>query len=90
MAEKGSAETNVGETGSGSGGSGVVGFRDAYATLGALDFSTPSAATATSGYVTIGDRILGGNKSSRQFGIVKFLAFFALAAVAYKIYRKNK
>lgn len=89
MSAQGSAETNIGQTG-GSGGSGIVGWRDAYTTLGALDFSTPSTANATSGYVTVGDRIIGGNKSSRQFGIVKFLTFFALTAVAYKIYKSSK
>ena len=89
MSAQGSAETNIGQTG-GSGGSGIVGWRDAYTTLGALDFSTPSTANATSGYVTVGDRIIGGNKASRQFGIVKFLAFFALTAVAYKIYKSSK
>lgn len=89
MSAQGSAETNIGQTG-GSGGSGIVGLRDAYTTLGALDFSTPSTANATSGYVTVGDRIIGGNKASRQFGIVKFLTFFALTAVAYKIYKSSK
>ena len=87
MSAQGSAETNIGETG-GTGGSGVVGWRDAYTTLGALDFSTP--ATSTSGAVTVGDRILGGNKSSRQLGLVKILALFAGAVVLLRIYKKMK
>ena len=97
MAATGSAETNVGQTG-GTGGSGVVGFRDAYTTLGALDLSNimrdfgaaHSAATSTSGAVNVGDRIIGGNKSSRQFGLVKILALFAGAAVLFRLYKKMK
>lgn len=95
MAATGSAETNIGQTG-GTGGSGVVGFRDAYTTLGALDLSNimrdfgAAHSSATSGAVTVGDRILGGKKSSRQFGIVKILALFAGAAVLFRLYKKMK
>ena len=99
MSAEGSAETNVGQTG-GSGGSGIVGWRDAYTTLGALDLSNilrdafsgwgSSSAQSTSGAVTVGDRIIGGKKSSRQLGLVKILALFAGAAVLYKIYKKKK
>lgn len=97
MSAQGSAETNIGQTG-GSGGSGIVGFRDAYTTLGALDLSNimrdfgaaHSAATSTSGAVNVGDRIIGGNKSSRQLGIVKILAIFAGGAVLLRLYKKMK
>ena len=96
----GSAETNIGQTG-GSGGSGVVGWRDAYTTLGAAEIKAlnPSdflnnfgAATssATSGAVTVGDRILGGSKSSRQLGLVKIIALFAGVAVLFRLYKKMK
>ena len=77
--------------------SGVL--RDINASLGALDFqpnflnglnSSTSSATSTSGAVTLGDRILGGNKSSRQFGLVKILTLIAGAAILLKIYKKTK
>lgn len=95
MAAQGSAETNVGQTG-GSGGSGIVGWRDAYTTLGALDFSNlarnlgAATANSASGAVTVGDRIIGGSKAVRQLGLVKILAIFAGAAVLFKLYKKTK
>lgn len=95
MSAQGSAETNIGQTG-GSGGSGVVGWRDAYTTLGALDLSNimrdfgAASATSTSGAVTVGDRILGGNKASRQLGLIKIIALFAGAAVLFRLYKKMK
>ena len=82
-------------------GAGTVGQgvgRDVNASIGGLDLSgfmkgfgaAESGATSTSGAVNVGDRILGGNKSSRQFGIVKILALFAGAAVLLRLYKKMK
>ena len=75
--------------GAGSVGQGIG--RDVNASIGVLDLSNLGAATssATSGAVTVGDRILGGTKSSRQFGLVKILAFIAGAAILYKLYKKK-
>lgn len=88
----GSAENNVGQTG-GSGASGsLVGWRDAYTTLGAAELLNnfgAATSSATSGAVTVGDRILGGSKSSRQFGLVKILALAAAGAVLLKLYKKK-
>lgn len=80
-------------------GAGTVGQgvgRDVNASIGGFDLSEfmkgfgASSATSTSGAVTVGDRILGGTKSSRQFGIVKILALFAGAAVLFRLYKKMK
>ena len=80
-------------------GAGTVGQgvgRDVNSSIGGLDVSGfmksfgASSATSTSGAVTVGDRILGGNKSSRQFGLVKILAIFAGAAVLFRLYKKMK
>lgn len=75
-------------------GAGTVGQgigRDVNASIGGLDLSNLGAATssATSGAVTVGDRIFGGTKSTRQFGIVKILALVAGAAILYKLYKKR-
>ena len=75
-------------------GAGTVGQgigRDVNASIGGIDFSNLGAATssATSGAVTVGDRILGGTKSRRQFGLVKILALIAGAAILYKLYKKK-
>lgn len=91
MAE-GSAETNVSGN-DGNGGSGIVGWRDAYTTLGAVDMLNnfgAATSSATSGAVTVGDRIIGGTKSSRQFGLVKILAIGATVAILLKLYKKMK
>ena len=78
--------------GAGSVGQGVG--RDVNSSIGGLDLSgigsAKSSAEATSGAVTLGDRILGGNKSSRQFGLVKILVLIAGAAILLKIYKKAK
>ena len=84
-------ENNIGQTGSSgqqSVGQGAA-WRDTY--LGGLDLSNLGAATsrATSGAVTTGDRIIGGQKSSRQFGLVKILAVFAGVAILYRIYKRK-
>ena len=75
-------------------GAGTVGQgvgRDVNASIGGLDLSNLGAATssATSGAVTVGDRILGGSRASRQFGLVKILAIFAGAAILFKLYKKK-
>ena len=75
-------------------GAGTVGQgvgRDVNSSIGGLDFSGIGAATssATSGAVTVGDRILGGTKSSRQYGLVKILAIVAGAAILLKLYKKK-
>lgn len=76
-------------------GAGTVGQgigRDVNASLGGLDLSHIGAATssATSGAVTVGDRILGGTKASRQFGLVKILALSAATAILLKLYKKKR
>lgn len=66
-------------------------FRDANATVGALDLLNnfgAATSSATSGAVTTGDRLIGGSK--RQFGIVKILAVFAATAILLKIYSESK
>lgn len=75
-------------------GAGTVGQgvgRDVNSSIGGLDLSSIGAATssATSGAVTVGDRIIGGTKSSRQYGIVKILALIAGAAILLKLYKKK-
>ena len=67
-------------------------LRDVNASLGGLDLLNglnSASSSATSGAVTVGDRILGGNKAKRQFGIVKILVLFAGAAILYKIVKKK-
>ena len=88
----GTAEQNVGTTG-GSGGSGVVGWRDAYTNLGAMELLNnlgASTSSATSGNITVGDRILGGAKTDFKFGLVKILALGALVAIVFKIWKGKK
>lgn len=87
----GTAEQNVGTTG-GSGGSGIVGFRDAYTNLGAMELLNnlgASTSSATSGNITTGDRIIGGSKGFK-IGLVKILAFGALVAIVLKIWKGKK
>lgn len=84
-------------TGQNSVGQGAA-WRDINASIGGLDLSgfmegfgsARSSATSTSGAVNVGDTILGGNKSRRQFGLVKILALFAGAAVLLKLYKKMR
>lgn len=67
-------------------------FRDVNASIGGLDLLNgvgAATSSATSGAVTVGDRIFGGNKSKRQFGIVKIMALFAGAAILYKFVVKK-
>lgn len=90
----GSAENNVGTTG-GSGASGsIVGWRDAYTTLGAAElfnnWGSAGPATATGGNITVGDVIMGGTKKSFKLGLVKFLALGAFVAIFYKIWKGRK
>ena len=89
----GSAENNVGTTG-GSGASGsMVGWRDAYTTLGAAEllnnWGSSGPATATAGNITTGDRILGGTKKT-SLGLVKVLALFAGVAILVKFWKGKK
>lgn len=101
MAQDTSSQTNQ-NSGQGAGSVGQGIGRDVNASLGKLEIAPDltnflrdfgaahSAATSTSGAVNVGDRIIGGNKSSRQFGIVKILALFAGAAVLLRLYKKMK
>ena len=87
----GSAETNIGQTGGKGSENNIVGWRDAYTTFGAAELlNNLGAATssATSGAVTVGDRIIGGN--SKQLGIIKTIAAFAGVAILLKIYLKSR
>ena len=74
--------------------------RDVNASIGIGDITLPNlsgafsnfgtaTSSATSGAVTVGDRILGGTKSTRQFGLVKILALVAGVAILYKLYKKK-
>ena len=76
-------------TGAGSVGQGIG--RDVNASIGGLDLSNLGAATssATSGAVTVGDKVLGGTSSKRQLGLVKILALIAGAAVLIKLWNKK-
>lgn len=85
---------------SNSGQSNSSGVRDVNASIGGFDFNAlnpsnflnglnSSTSSATSGAVTVGDRILGGSKSSRQFGLVKILALVAGGAILLKLYKKK-
>lgn len=101
MAQDTSSQYNQ-NSGQGAGSVGQGVGRDVNASLGKLEIapdlsnfmrdfgSAKSAATSTSGAVTVGDRIIGGNKSSRQFGIVKILALFGACALLFKLYKKMK
>jgi len=75
-------------TGAGQVGQGVG--RDVNASIGGLDLSGIGAATssATSGAVTVGDRIIGGTSARRQYGLVKILAVIAGAYILLKVYKK--
>ncbi len=67
------------------------GFGDIKPDLtGMLSNLGASTSSATSGAVTVGDRIIGGTKSSRQFGLVKILAIGATVAILLKLYKKMK
>ncbi len=95
MANNQSATTQTSNSGGSSNSSGVVGWRDANLSVGGLDFSGigahRSSASATSGNIEVGDRILGGGKSgSLQLGIVKILAIGALIAIVVKIWKGKK
>lgn len=66
-------------------------FRDvnASASLGEfLNNFNASTSSATSGNITIGDKIIGGQKSAKtQFSILKILTIAGIGLVAYKIYK---
>lgn len=67
----------------------LVGWRDANNSIGSL-FGDSGRSSATSGNITTGDRIIGGQKSGLKIGIVKILAFGALVAIALKILKGSK
>lgn len=94
MANNQSATQTTTNSGGSSNSSGVVGFRDANLSVGGLDFSgiasDSSRASATSGNIEVGDRILGGGKGSLQLGLVKILAIGALVAIVVKIWKGGK
>lgn len=62
----------------------LLGIGDIMPDLSNLGAST---ATSTSGAVTVGDRIMGGEK--RQFGLVKILAIVAGVAIFIKLLKKK-
>lgn len=86
MATSGTATTNT----SNSGGSNAGVLRDVNASIGALDFLNnfgASTSSATTGAVTLGDKIIGGNKSDRQFGLVQTLAIIAGVVIVVKLWK---
>lgn len=59
---------------------------NASASLGEfLNNFNASTSSATSGNVSIGDRIVGGSRNRTQFGILQILAIGGLGFVAYKL-----
>ena len=94
MANTQSATQSTTNSGGSSQSSGVVGWRDANLSVGGLDmsglFSDSSKTSATSGNIEVGDRILGGSKSSFKFGLVKILALVAGVAIVVKIWKGSK
>ena len=84
-----SAEQTNQNSGQGAGTVGQGIGRDVNASIGGLDLSNlgASTATSTSGAVTVGDRIMGGEK--RQFGLVKILAVVAGIAIFIKIFKSK-
>lgn len=92
MAAGNTSSQNTNTTGGTSSNVGEVALRDLNSSIGGFDLSNFGAATssATSGAVTTGDRILGGNQGKRQFGIVKMLALFAGAAILIKLYKESR
>lgn len=66
-------------------------FRDvnASASLGEfLNNFNASTSSADSGHITVGDKIIGGQKSAQtQFSILKMLAIAGIGLIAYKIYK---
>lgn len=75
-------------------GGGIVGWRDANLSVGGLDLSGigahRSSASSTSGDITLGDRIIGGQKSSWSFGLVKIMTIFAGVVILLKVWKGKK
>lgn len=94
MATQTATQTTTNSGGTTNTGGGMVGWRDANLSVGGLDlgglFSDSSKATATSGNISYGDRIVGGSKNTLQFGLVKMLALFAGVAIIVKIWKGKK
>lgn len=92
MATGNTSSQNTNTSGGTSANTGQLALRDLNSSIGGLDLSNLGAATssATSGAVTTGDRIIGGNQSKRQFGIVKVLALFAGVAILIKLYKESR
>lgn len=89
MSTSGTATTNT----SNSGGSNAGVLRDVNASIGALDFLNnfgASTSSAMTGAVTLGDKIVGGNKSDRQFGLVKILTIIAGGIIIVKLWKWGK
>ena len=80
--------TNSGGGSSGASGN-LVGWRDANNSIGSL-FGDSGRASATSGNITVGDVIMGGTKKDFKLGLVKILAFGALVAIGFKIWKGGK
>lgn len=68
-------------------------FRDvnASASLGEfLNNFNASTSSATSGNITVGDKIIGGQKSAQaQFSILKILVIVAGAGILLKLYQEG-
>lgn len=68
-------------------------FRDvnASASLGEfLNNFNASTSSALGGTVSVGDRILGGSKSERQFGILQTLALVAGGVIIFKLWKDGR
>lgn len=95
MATSQSATTNTSNSGGmTTTGGGLVGWRDANLSVGGFDLSgigsDRSSVSSRSGDITSGDRIIGGQKTSFKFGIVKILVLIAGVAVITKILKGKK
>ena len=68
-------------------------FRDvnASASLGEfLNNFNASTSSADSGHITVGDKIIGGQKSAQaQFSILKMLVIIAGAGILLKLYKEG-
>ena len=89
MASNISSEQQTQSTGSTAGT--VLRDVNASASLGEfLNNFNASTSSALGGTVSVGDRILGGSKSERQFGILQTLALVAGGVIIFKLWKDGR
>lgn len=88
MADSLTSSQNTQSTGSNTG----TLWRDvnASASLGELlnNFNASNSAS-DSGHITVGNRIIGGEKRTRKFNLLQTLAFIGIGLTIYKIYQQG-